>query len=269
MQNRILARTRLLDKNGGKSLAVVIMIADPDIRTTFELVELALEEGVDVFEIGIPISEPVLDSDVMHDSMNRALDFTADYNVYLKTLKELRQSFPQAVFEVMIYHKTVMEIGFEKFCAALIDAQMDCVLVADAVFIGEEFLQSLDHQLLPHEIYPIRFVPSPFNPNQIEDLKQNAHGFIVVQTIKDAEGRRDTVLKANQQTLSEIRKAGTQIPLVLAYGIRTPDDVHSCLALGADGVLIGTVLLDAAYRLPRAEYRALLRDLRIAAKPER
>lgn len=256
-----------LEAQGWNSLSVVIMIGDPDVETTFELMDIAVEVGVDVIEIGIPISRPFLDSDVMHDSMQRAIEYSSDYDTYLDTLKKLRENFPDVAFEVMIYHETVMDIGLDRFCDALIEAQMDSVLVADGVFIGSDFLEQLDKKLLPENIFPIRFVPEIYQHSQFEDLKQNANGFIVVQTKTDENGRRDKVLDDNKQTLDQIRNYGIDLPLISAYGIKNPEDIRKCISLGADGVLIGTILLDTAYKRSRNEYKYLLNQFREATSP--
>lgn len=268
MTNRIAARMGQLRSAGGKSLSVVIMLGDPDFGATLELVRIAADQGVDVVELGIPIETPFLDSSVMRESMQRALAFCRDPQPYLQTIGQLRSTFPALPLEVMIYHDTLMGIGLRRFCQAMEDAGVDAVLVADGVDQSDEFRRALDEELFARGIYPIRFVPHPFRPQQIDDLRRNGRGFIVVQTRTDEQGRRDTVLDANGQTLAELRQAGVDQPLVLAYGIRTPADVRKCIALGADGVLIGTVVLDAAYRLPRAEFAALLASLREAAVAE-
>jgi len=264
MENRVTRRMTQLKASGGKSLSIVVMIGDPDIKTTYELLDIALETGIDVFEIGIPTSNPILDSKVMHESMSRALKFSQDYDWYLKILGEMRAKFPDTAFEIMIYHETVEKIGLEKFCTSLVASQMDSVLVADGVYKGIEYLHRLDQLLLSNDVYPIRFVPHPFQPSQFDDLRQNAHGFIVLQTKTDSQGRRDTILDENRTSIDLIHQAGIRIPLVLAYGIRTPAEAHKCISLGADGVLIGTVLLDTAYHLPRRKFKIMLKNLREA-----
>lgn len=265
--NRITSRMHQIKSQEGKSLSVVIMIGDPDVETTFELMDIAVDVGIDVFEIGIPISNPFLDSDVMRDSMRRAIEYSSDYDTYLNTLIKLREKFPDVPFEIMIYHETVIKIGFDKFCDALIEAQMDSVLVADGVFIGQDFLEQLDKKLLPKNIFPIRFVPESYQQSQFEDLKQNANGFIIVQTKTDDNGRRDKVLDENQHTLDQIRNHGIDLPLIFAYGIKNPQNVRKCMSLGADGVLIGTKLLDTAFNRSRIEYQTILEQLREATLP--
>jgi tryptophan synthase alpha chain len=264
MMNRITQKIDGLRATGGKSLTVVIMIADPDIETTFELVKIASDVGVDAIELGIPIADPFLDSDVMRKSMVRALAHTQDYKVYIATLGKLREKYPDMPFEVMIYHATAMTIGLDNFCKSVVDTGMDAVLVADGVFKGREYLTGLDRKLLDKGVIPIRFVPHPFDPGQIDDLRNNAHGFIVVQTKADSKGERTVVLDENKVVLDGIRNGGVKIPLVMAYGIKTPADIQKCISMGADGVLIGTVLLEAAHRLSMTEFHSLLIKLRRA-----
>jgi tryptophan synthase alpha chain len=266
MTNRIAGRMAELQANGGKSLSVVLMLGDPDFAATRELVGIAVNEGLDIVELGIPIAQPYLDSAGMQASMQRALAGCAELPRYLDAIAQIRSDFPALPLEVMVYHATVLELGLAQFCAGLADAGADAVLVADVAGQSAQFRAALDAELAPRDIYAIRFVPHPFNPGQIPDLREHAQGFVVVQTQADAAGRRPRVLEGNRETLAELRRAGVRRPLVLAYGIRTPGDVEQCLALGADGVLIGTVVLDAAHDLARGEFGRLLAGLRAAAR---
>lgn len=267
MPNRILAKMEALGSIGGKSLSVVLMLGDPDFETSFERVGLAAEQGVDVVEVGIPTRNPFLDSPTMRESMSRALACSSDPLRYLNALREVRGRYPDLPLEVMIYSDTLHAIGLERYCEALGDAEMDATLVADIADQGPDYRRRLDEGLLSRDVLPIRFVPHPFRPEQVDDLRENGRGFIVVQTMTDAQGQRKAVLSENKQTLDTLRRAGIQVPLVLAYGIRTPQDVRRCMELGADGVLIGTVVLEAAHRLPKEGLAALLADLRQATAP--
>ena len=75
------------------------------------------------------------------------------------------------------------------------------------------------------------------------------------------------MLDENELVLNEIRNAGIKLPLVFAYGIKTPADIQRCISMGSDGVLIGTVVLEAAYNLTRAGFQDLLTNLRQATAP--
>ncbi len=265
MKNRIIEKMKTLKANGGKSFSVVLMIGDPDIRTTDELVKTAIDSGVDIVELGIPFKNPFLDSLIMQESMQRSLTYSDDITIYLDYLKHIRAIYPKVPFEIMIYHDTVMEIGLKRFSESLEEAQMDAVLVADYVLQSESFLKKLDLSLSDTGIIPIRFVPHPYNPQQLDDLKEKGNGFIISQTITDESGKRKGVLDKNKEKIDFIRNNGVETPLVLAYGIKTPEDIRKCVKLGADGVLLGTVILDAAQKMQSADFSKFLSSLISAA----
>jgi len=265
MTNRIITKMNEIQSNGHKSFSVVLMIGDPNPEATSQQVQIAVECGVDIVELGIPYINPYLDSIVMKNSMNRSLNWSDNPEDYLDYLKAIRENFPQTPFEVMVYYDTVMHIGLKHFAERLMEAQMDAVLVADYVDRDATFLNELDKSLDGSGVLPIRFVPHPFNPLQVQDLKDNGRGFIIAQTMTDDSGKRKHVLEKNKKKIDFLRESGIETPIVSAYGIKTPDDIRKCMALGADGVLLGTVILDAAHRLPSQDFRELLSSLRSAA----
>ena len=266
MNNRIIKKMEDLKTKGGKSFATVLMIGDPDITTTDKLIKLAYDCQVDIIELGIPDSNPFLDSPGMKASMQRALAFSDNLDDYLNYLKYIRNQYPEQPFEVMIYHNTVMQIGLEKFAKSLQDAQMDAVLVADYVLHGDSFLQDLDKNLSKTGVIPIRFVPHPFNLTQVNDIKENGRGFVISQTITDNSGERRAVLDKNKEKIDFLRSHGVKTPIVLAYGIKSLQDITKCIELGADGVLLGTVILDAAHKMPLEDFRKYLSTFRSATQ---
>ena len=88
----------------------------------------------------------------------------------------------------------------------------------------------------------------------------------VVKVLEECYDKKDK-LDENKAILDEIRNAGIKIPLILAYGIKTPAQIQKCMSLGADGVLIGTVVLEAAASLSLIEFKEFLTKLRKAAVP--
>lgn len=263
MPNRIVDKNQELQARNEKSLSVVLMLGDPDFDGTLTQVQIAVEEGVDIVELGIPIADPFLDSPTMQVSMQRALAHCTELARYLEVLGDLRRRHPQLPIEVMIYRSTVESIGLERYAEALAQAQMDATLVADAARQPQAFRRALDEALLPYNVLPIRFVPDPYTPALIEDIRYNARGFVVAQTVAGPDGQRERLLDANADKLEDLRRSGIELPLVLAYGISTPADVRRALALGADGVLIGTAVLAAVHR-SHDELRALLAAYRRA-----
>jgi tryptophan synthase alpha subunit len=250
---------------GKKSFSTVLMIADPHPSVTDELVEIAFASGVDIVELGIPYANPFLDSPVMQASMQRALAHSQDLDFYLDYLAHIRQLFPAQAFEVMIYADTVKQIGMQRLADSLGKSGMDAVLVADYVREPRAFLQQWDACLLQSGVIPIRFVPHPFNPDQMDDLLANSRGFLISQTVANPDGNRIDVLPENREKMDVLRKSGITTPIVAAYGLKTPEHVRQVVAMGADGVLIGTSVLEKAFTSSRADFQSYLLSLREAA----
>ncbi len=262
MANRIDALNQRLKASGGKSLSVVVMIGD---GKTMDVVQWAVDAGVDVVELGMPTANPFLDSPVMRDSMARALKWSSDPRRYLDAIAQVRKKFPTLPLEIMIYRDTLAQIGIDAYAAALGDAGADATLVADIADQTDLWRERLDFALNAKGVTALRFLPHGFTSAQLDDVRAKARGFVIVQTAVDSDGQRPSVLDINGETLSALRADGIRLPLILAYGIRTDDDVRRALALGADGVLIGTALLDAAHNQPKKDVQALLARYRAAA----
>jgi len=261
MQNRIEEKMNEIRGQKKKSFSIVLMIGDPTPEITIRDIEIALENGVDILELGIPYANPYLDSKIMKESMERALTWSNDPKDYMDFIKQIRDKFPSVPFEIMVYHETVMKIGIDQFANGLKKAEMDAVLVADYVDRDSEFLEKFDQSLKDSEVIPIRFVPHPYEQTQIDDLKKNGRGFVIAQTIADAEGNRKSISPKNEEKIKTLRESGVMTPIVSAYGIRTPEDIGKCIELGADGVLLGTVVLDAAFNKSQEDFSKFLKSL--------
>ncbi len=264
MKNRILEKNRELEEKGGKSFSIVLMIGDPNTETTDRLVDIAVDSGVDVIELGIPYNNPFLDSSVMKASMQRALQWSNNMDDYLNYLSHIRINHPDTAFEIMIYYDTVMQIGMKRFGQALKDSEMDAVLVADYIYQEAQFLSDFDKTLEGTGVIPIRFVPHPFNNDQIQDIKENARGFFIAQTPVNEKGERIGVHDSYKEKINYLRQCGINTRIIAAYGIKTSEDIRKCLSFGADGVLLGTLALEKAFELPNEEFRKLITTLRKA-----
>ncbi len=265
MKNHVLTKMETLHAEGRKSFSTVLMIADPHPSVTDELVEIAFASGVDIVELGIPYANPFLDSPAMRASMQRALAHSHNLDFYLNYLAHIRKLFPENAFEVMIYADTVRQIGMQRLADSFGKSGMDAVLVADYVRAPRSFLQEWDACLKPNRIIPIRFVPHPFEHDQIEDLLANSRGFLISQTVANPDGSRSDVLPGNREKMDLLRKSGIKTPIVAAYGLKTPEHVSQIIAMGADGVLIGTSVLEKAFTATRDGFQSYLLSLREAA----
>ena len=57
-----------------KALINYIVVGDPDLKTTLEVMKVMVNEGVDIIELGIPFSDPMADGPSVQASSLRALN---------------------------------------------------------------------------------------------------------------------------------------------------------------------------------------------------
>lgn len=267
--NRVIDLMGNLRAEQKRSLSIVVVIGDPTFETSISHIDDAVEAGVDMVELCIPspTPNPYLESAALLASMKRsAVHYRGSFAPYFDTISQIRNKYPDLPIEAVCYQDVMNLMGVDNFSEALNQYGVDSALFsADMSTKPIETRRELSAIFSQNGILPIQFVPHPFKPARITELIEIAQGFIVVQTKAGSDGQRERVLPENRLILDTIRSGGIDMPLITSYGIRTPEHIRACIDLGADGVMIGSAVVDAGFRYSRDEYRALLKSYRQAA----
>jgi tryptophan synthase alpha chain len=265
--NRLDQRKKDVAAKGEKVLVCLLPLGDPDLDTSRRLVDIYKESGVDLVEFGLPSKDPYLDSTQIAESNRRSLEVQPDYDKYFETIKAIRRDYPDEPFEVMAYSDTVKEVGVRRFVDGLQTADMDAHLLADATVIAPDVVQEMDPLLEPHNIYRIRFMPHPFQENLLQDIQENAQGFMILQAIADESGNRETVAEGNRDLINRIRVTNTDAAILLAYGINNGVRAEEAVMLDPDGILVGTAMVDRIAKKDFSDLAGIIRELKGATLP--
>ena len=87
--NRLTKRLTDLKKQNKKALVAYLVAGDPDIETTLQLMQLFIESGVDVIEIGVPFTDPIAEGPIIQKAHDRALA----KDISLTSIFEMVQKF--------------------------------------------------------------------------------------------------------------------------------------------------------------------------------
>lgn len=265
--NRLDQRIKNVLECDEKILCCVLPLGDPDFQTSKRLVDLYISSGVDIVELMIPSQRPYFDSPQLHQSCQRSLENNANLEDYLDLIADIRQSHTDEPFEVMTYSDVVMSLGSERFVNGLKDANIQAHLLADSIAIEDSLLSELDEHLNIAGITRIRFMPHPFREDLLPDIAENGKGFMILQSISNAEGKRPTVDANNRELIEKVHSSGTDAAILLGYGLRDPERVREATALDPDGMIIGTTLME---QIAVEDYEALaelIKGLKAATKP--
>lgn len=262
--NRLDVRRREVMDRGEKVLTCLLPLGDPDLDTSMKLIEIYKNAGVDVIELGMPSKNPYLDSDQIAASNKRSFSAHPVYADYLQMWKVIRSEYPDEPFEVMAYADTVKTVGANQFVEALKEADFDGHLLADAIVVEPELGASMDELLQPSNIYRIRFMPHPFREDLLPDISENGQGFMILQSIANKTGTRETVAEENRALIERIRSGGTRAAILIAYGINNGDRAREAVELDPDGILVGTSMVNRIADLDFAGLKAIISELKAA-----
>lgn len=232
---------------GRAALVGYLTAFDPDRETSYTLLCAALRAGVDVLELGVPFSDPTADGPTVQGAMLRARAAGATLAGVLALAARLRAEHPQVPIVLFSYANPLLQLG-PALGPRLRDAGIDAALVVD---LPAEHAAELREPLLAAGVGWVGLVAPTTPPSRLPAAVGAATAFVYAVTLRGVTG---AALDAEATELSaQLRAiaAHTRLPIAAGFGVRTPAQATT-LARHAQGVVVGSALIDAAQRGPDA-----------------
>jgi tryptophan synthase alpha chain len=215
-----------------------IACGDPDMETTAEIIEVLVESGADIIELGVPFSDPIADGPVIQRASVRALEAGSNLTRILAMVSELRSRGIETPFVLFGYCNPVIRYGIEKLAKDAIAAGVDGLLVADLIYEEAEEIDAVCSEVGLDRIY---LVAPTSSDQRIAEVAQHASGFLYAISLVGVTGARETFTEDVGEFLTRV-KAQTSLPVALGFGISNPDMVRVA-ARQADGVVVGSAIV--------------------------
>lgn len=260
-------RIRDVLNRGEKVLVSGVPVGYPNLEETRKIVEVYIRSGIDVVEFSMPTCDPYIDTKTIADSNVEALNLEPNLERYFEVLHAVHMDFPDEPFYMMAYANLILEYGLEKFVDQLAQLEIDGVELPDKDEMVPQLVTEMRALFNQKGIYRVYFLQHPFSQDYFNSVKEKTAGFVILQAIADAAGKRPFVAPENRR-LIEMVKAGIDAPVILGYGINNADRVKEAVALGADGVLVGTAMVEQITRDDYAQFSKFIRGLKDATLPE-
>ena len=228
-----------------------------------ETVDIALDleaAGADILELGYPFSDPMADGAVNQLAANRALQNGLNDEAYLDIVRGIRTK-SQLPIVVFSYLNPIFKLGMADFARRAKEAGVDGFLLVDmpveesAEF--QETCRTLDLRLI--------FLAAPTTtPVRLQRLLREASGFLYYISRTGITGERAGFEENFEEKLRAV-KAASKLPVVVGFGISTPEQVRAVCAL-CDGAVVGSALVrrtldDKPFADLREELRGVARAL--------
>lgn len=197
-------------------------------------------------ELGIPFSDPCADGPVIQASAVRALAAGATTAGCFEVLGRIRAKHPDIPVGLLVYINLVTAPGVEVFFKKAAEAGADAVLIADLPIAMREAEPEWDLAANEAGLHLIAIAPPELDDARAQTIAERSTGYVYLLgragiTGTDKKGHlSQTVLKKLRD-----RKAA---PLLLGFGISTPEDVAAAVAGGADGAIAGSAVVKIVNR---------------------
>lgn len=222
---------------GSKALVTFITAGDPNLAATEELIPLLERNGADIIELGVPFSDPMADGPTIQLASERALAAGTTLDKILATVKAVRRR-TQVPIILMGYYNPLLNYGLERFASDAAAAGVDGVLVVDLPPEEADELQSCTDR---HGLDLIFLLTPTSDAARLRKVTRRARGFIYYVSVTGVTGARRDVERSIGANVAAI-KAQTAVPVVVGFGVSTPEQAAEVAAAG-DGVVVGSAIV--------------------------
>ena len=249
--------TRLSDRfarcaaEGRAALVTFVTAGDPDYATAEAILHALPAAGADVIELGVPFTDPMADGVPIQLAGQRALKAGMTLRRTLEMVRGFRKADAGTPIVLMGYYNPIYVYGVEAFLADALEAGIDGLIVVD---LPPEEDSELCLPALAAGLNFIRLATPTTDAKRLPTVLNNTSGFVYYVSMTGVTGAAIADYGAVAQAVARI-KAHTALPVAVGFGVKTAGDA-AAIAAGADGVVVGSALVERVRLSLDAEGRA-------------
>ena len=213
----------------------------PEENTSLEVIKSISDSGAHIHEISFPHAEAQADGPIIQLANIESIKNGINFNKVISIAKEARKYNQEIGLVMMGYLNNIFVYGIEKFAkevSGIIDAVICVDLPADVIEENE-----LKEALKKENIALIKLITPTTSDDRIKKLVADAEGFIYSVNVAGITGVKSAEIDKVNAQISRIKKY-TDLPVVSGFGIKTPEDVKNFSKSNADGIVIGSAIVE-------------------------
>jgi tryptophan synthase alpha chain len=240
MTTRIDRRFAALKDEGRAALVTFTMAGDPDYETSLAIANALPNAGADMIELGMPFTDPMADGPAIQAAGVRALKSGQRMTRTLALVREFRKTDDATPIVLMGYYNPIYIYGVDRFLADAKAAGVDGLIVVD---LPPEEDEELCLPTLKTGLNFIRLATPTTDDKRLPAVLNNTSGFVYYVSITGTTG--SAAPDSGKVTAEVARiKRHTKLPVAVGFGVTTAEQARA-MASGADGVVVGSALVDA------------------------
>ncbi len=217
------------------------MGGDPDPDACSKVIDAVVAGGADILELGIPFSDPIADGKSIQAAGVRALAAGTTPRRVLELAKSAKEKHHVPI-ALMTYFNILYSQGFQNFLRLAKSHDVDGIIIPDLP-LGEasEYARisrglGVDNILLAAPTTP---------PERMRMLAASTSGFLYLVSLLGVTGARQSLRRSTPALIAFAhRYTRGRVPLAVGFGISAPEHVREVIRAGADGVIVGSGIVD-------------------------
>jgi tryptophan synthase alpha chain len=238
--NRIDRRFAALKAASRKALIPFITDGDPSLEAAVPVMHALVAAGADAIELGVPFSDPMADGPTIQRSSERALARGVGTTQVFEAVRAFRAADADTPVVLMGYLNPVVIRGIERYAMEAAAAGVDGVLLVD---LPPEEADAIRSVLNANGLALIALAAPTTSPFRLERLAREAQGYLYYVSFAGVTGANRLDAESVLERVAALRERSAA-PVVVGFGVRDAASAKA-LAPGADGVVVGSALVEA------------------------
>jgi tryptophan synthase alpha chain len=225
---------------GSETLVGYFPAGFPTTQESVDACVAMCENGVDVLELGVPYSDPVMDGLVIQQATEIALENGFKLGNVFEIVEAITARVSTPVL-VMTYWNPVLQYGVENFSKDLKAAGGAGLITPD--LIPDEASVWLE-QSDKHELDRVFLATPTSTQERVDNATRLSRGFVYAVSTMGITGERDQVDQNARGVVSSVRSANKDQNVAVGIGISTSEQASQVNEY-SDGAIVGSVFVKA------------------------
>jgi len=240
MSNRIEKTFSKLKETQSKAFIPYTVLGYPNRKASLAAVETLIESGATALELGLPFSDPMADGPLIENASKEVVESGFTTGDAIGLIQEIRTRHEPIPIIVMTYFNLAMARGLDKIMQELRDAGVDGITFVDLPPEEGEEAFGLARK---HGIAPVMLVSPLTSEERFHEILKHAEGYLYLVSRAGITGLAETYDEKLETIINQLRQK-SKLPVVIGFGISKPAHVRHMLRLGADGVVVGSKIVE-------------------------
>jgi len=229
----VLAKTK---SEGRAALVGYLPVGFPDVQGSIDAMVAMVQAGVDIVEVGVPYTDPLMDGPVIQHAADVALKGGTRLTDVFSAVRAVVDAGAPAL--VMTYWNPVLRYGVDRFADDLAKAGGAGLITPDLIpDEGAEWIAAAER----NDLDRVFLVAPSSTPERLRSTTLACRGFVYAASTMGVTGARTTVGDAAEVLVTRTRLM-TDTPICVGLGVSTGAQAGQVAAF-ADGVIVGSALV--------------------------